>query len=116
MRTIELNGRWKAIKDFPDYLISDKGEVLSLRCMRMLKPYVNHKGYLKIGLADGHGKDHKKRINRLVAEAFIPNPLGLPEVNHKNLNKQDNRVCNLEWVTGQQNREHFLKAKLQGVS
>lgn len=111
----QMQGRWRAIKNFPDYLVSDKGEVFSLKVMQVMKPYVNHKGYFKVGLFDENGKKYKKRVNRLVAETFIPNPLGLPEVNHKNLDKQDNRVANLEWVTGKQNREHYQRMKLQGV-
>jgi len=47
-----------------------------------------------------------KRVNRLVAEAFIPNPLNLPEVNHKDLNKYNNLYDNLEWMTGEQNKQH----------
>ena len=111
----QMQGKWKAIKNFPEYLVSDMGEIFSLKRMQVLKPYVNHKGYLKVALIDDYGINHKKRVNRLVAETFIPNPLELPEVNHKNLDKQDNRASNLEWVTGKQNREHYQRMKLQRV-
>ena len=69
---------------------------------------------------DGRGYDRVSleekpyRIHRLVAEAFIPNPLNLPEVNHKDGNKKNNCVENLEWVTHQENMAHAVKTGLFG--
>lgn len=100
---------WKQIDGFPNYYISSEGRVKNAND-RILKPYVNHKGYLKVGLLQD-GIRHKKRVHRLVAQAFIPNVNNLPEVNHRNLDKQDNRVDNLEWVTDEENRQHYLKIK-----
>lgn len=75
-----------------------------------LKP-VKHKGkrtdYLDVSL----GGNNRHLIHRLVAQAFIPNPDHLPQVNHKNGNGLDNRVENLEWVT---NRDNALHAKQNG--
>ncbi len=95
---------WVPIKDFEDYEISSWGRVRN-KSGSILLPYKNHKGYLKIGLYKD-GKSHKKRIHRLVAETFIANPNYLPEVNHKDGNKENNSFTNLEWVTGEENRIH----------
>ena len=65
---------------------------------KILKPKRAQNGYLFVNLSkEGHAHPH--RIHRMVAEAFIPNPDGLPEVNHKNEDKTDNRVENLEWCS-----------------
>lgn len=50
-------------------------------------------------------------IHRIIAETFIPNPDNKPEVNHKNLDKTDNRIENLEWVTKQENMDHYWSSK-----
>lgn len=78
-----------------------------------MKPYENHKGYLKIGLFKD-GKCEKHRVHRLVAQAFIPNPEGLSDVNHIDGNKQNNSVSNLEWVSNSDNVEYskYMMAKL----
>ena len=95
---------WKDIEGFDGkYQISSWGRVRSAR--GTLKTYENKKGYLKIGLYK-NGKYHKRRINRLVAQAFIPNPYDLPQVNHIDGNKKNNSVTNLEWVTDSANKKH----------
>ena len=94
---------WKDIEGFDGYQISTWGNVRHHG--KSIKPYYNHKGYLKASLYK-NGVNHKKRINRLVAQAFIPNPNNYPQVNHKDGNKENNSVTNLEWVTGEMNIEH----------
>jgi len=54
------------------------------------------------------------RVNRLVAQAFVSNPLNLPEVNHKDTNKQNNAALNLEWRTKLSNMQHATQHELQG--
>lgn len=73
-----------------------------------LKPGFKNKGYLHVTLFKG-GNKRTKDIHRLVAQQFIPNPLNLPEVNHKDTNKQNNHKDNLEWCTEQENSNHKVK-------
>ena len=111
---------WKAIPGFEGrYEVSDLGRVRSLphevaigngaeRITQghLLKPQQARNGYLLVSL--GRRNKHML-IHRLVALAFIPNPEGLAEVNHKNLNKTDNRVSNLEWISKPENMDHAHK-------
>lgn len=80
---------------------------------RFLKPALGRDGYLLVSLSKT--KSTTLRIHRLVAKTYIPNPRMLPQVNHKNGIKTDNRLENLEWVTSQENVihavQHNLKAK-----
>lgn len=106
---------WKKIEGYEDYEISDKGEIRSCKYKRtrLLKP--SNRGcssdYLVVPLCkNGNIKLHY--IHRLVAKAFIPNPLDKPQVNHKNGIKTDNNVSNLEWVTVRENTLHAYKNKL----
>ena len=93
---------WKDIKGFEGlYQISSLGQVKSLRRNKILKPKKHRCGYLIIDLCNIGEKT--KYIHRLVAEAFIPNPHNLTQVNHKNENKKDNNVENLEWCSPQYN-------------
>ncbi|HRF71094.1 MAG TPA: NUMOD4 motif-containing HNH endonuclease [Candidatus Pelethenecus sp.] len=106
---------WKDIKGYEGlYQISNLGNVKSLGNKSnhkeeiLMKQNLNFNGYLYIGLRS-NSKRKIFRVHRLVAEAFIPNPLGKEEVNHINCNKTDNRACNLEWNTRQENQSHAEK-------
>lgn len=94
---------WKAIAGYEDYKISSLGRVKSLgnnklRKEKILKPQKDGDGYLFVHLwRNGKGKMFK--IHRLVASAFIPNPLGFNEINHKDEDKINNCVENLEWAS-----------------
>ena len=90
---------WRDIDGYNGlYQISNKGHVKSLKCgkERILKPLINSSGYLKVGLCK-NGRVNQLQLHRLVAESFIANPHNLPEINHRDENKKNNCVENLEW-------------------
>ena len=99
---------WKEIEGFENYQVSSWGRVRSAN--GILKPYRNKKGYLKVGLSKD-GKCHKKRVNRLVAMAFIDNPNDLPFVDHIDGNKENNSITNLRWVTDEENRAYAFRLR-----
>lgn len=96
---------WKEIKDFPMYEVSNQGNVRNKETLKLRKPQINQ-GYVWMLLSEGSGKPKGRAVHRLVAQAFIENPENKAEVNHKNLDKTDNRAENLEWCTRQENLAH----------
>lgn len=78
------------------YSITDQGNVWSYYTNKFLKPVLGANGYLKVTLVKD-GKKYTKAVHRLVAETFILNPDNLSLVNHKDENKMNNSVDNLEW-------------------
>lgn len=100
----------KPILDFQNYAVSLDGRVINLATGKCKVPTDNHsgKGYLYVDLYKD-GKRHRKFIHRIVAEAYIPNPLNLPFVNHIDGNPKNNNYKNLEWCTARQNVEHANK-------
>ena len=101
---------WKEIKDFPNYEVSNKGQVRNVKTGRMLKPYVNlggGKGYYKVRLTSEPYKTKQFFVHRLVAEAFIPKEKEeYTDVNHIDENKLNNNVDNLEWCTRSYNTSY----------
>ena len=107
----EMNEEWRDIKDYKNlYQVSSLGRVKSLgndkkRKEKILKPFKNNKGYLQIFLC----KENKRKgmlVHRLVCEAFLKNPYNLPDVNHRNEDKQDNRLENLEYCDKRYNNNY----------
>lgn len=97
---------WKEIAGFPNYAVSNRGRVMNLKTGRVLKPGVNSHGYAFVVLYNGDGKPKNCTTHRLVAEAFIPNPQNLPQVDHVDENKGNNDVSNLRWVSASKNVRH----------
>ena len=92
------------IEGFPHYKIDRTGKIVSFCGItpRILRTYLNNKGYVCIDLRE-NGKREHKLVHRLVAEAFIDNPDSLPEVNHKDEDKTNNFASNLEWMSQEDN-------------
>lgn len=72
----------------------------------------NGTGYRRVNLGNGDGTVAMRYVHRLVAAIFVPNPEGLPQVNHRNGDKADNQATNLEWTTPAGNQNHALDAGL----
>ena len=107
--------QWKVVKDFKNYEVSDEGKIRNISTGRILKPKLNRGGYNIVDLYI-KGRAVTKRIHRLVAEAFIPNPDNKSDVNHINENKTDNRVKNLNWMTRTENINHGTRNKCSAIS
>lgn len=126
---IDLDKSWVDIKGYEGlYKVHPSGVVKSLDRMikyapstrypfgksvfhkgRIIKSWTTYKGYCQV-----HLRNHSKcrmaySMHRLVALTFLPNLEGLPEVNHKDLNKSNNKVSNLEWCTSSYNSIHYLE-------
>lgn len=100
---------WKDIYDFKEkYEVSNCGRIRNKITNHILKFTNQYGDYFSIILYDNNHK-RTTRVHREVAVAFIPNPNNLPVVNHKNCNKQDNRVENLEWCSYRGNVLHAIK-------
>ncbi len=107
---------WKEIPGYEGmYHISTNGNIKRIAPARgtvvgyIFTPSEDNKGYLRTRLTNKEGKASTIKVHRIVAIAFIPNPLGLAQVNHKDGNKKNNCVDNLEWVTNNENKEHAVK-------
>lgn len=95
------------VKGFEEYSITNTGDVISYKYgkKKLLKKIDSGRGYYGAELWNGSSSS-RKLIHRLVAEAFIPNPENKPQVNHKDGNKLNNNVSNLEWATVKENNQH----------
>lgn len=124
----EINEEWKDVVGYEGfYQVSNLGRVKSMdrvikrRKYGQFKKYgvilvlnVGYRGYVDTKLHK-NGVKMGKLVHRLVAEAFIPNPENKPVVNHKNGDKEDNRLCNLEWATYSENSQHAIDTGLTPI-
>ena len=94
--------------------LSQDGQIYSTKSNKYLSLFLHKHGYfiLSTKLNGRLAKGSTFKVHRLMAETYLPNPNNYPVVNHKNGNKQDNRVCNLEWCTSRQNALHSYKLGL----
>lgn len=111
---------WKTIKERINYSVDEKGNIKNNKTGRILKQYTHSCGYKTVMLGR---KTSPLYIHRLVANAFIENPDNLPQVDHINGDKSDNRVENLRWVTpsentlgyGHKNRIEHKRKKIRAI-
>lgn len=112
--TLKMNDEteiWKPCIGYEGlYEVSDQGRVRNSRG-KVLKTQTINSGY-KVLHFHKSGSRRTRLVHRLVADAFVPNPHGLPEVNHDDTNKQNNKPGNLEWVT---RRGNVLHARSNGL-
>ena len=105
---------YRKINGFSRYEVSNTGKIKRLAYIEkyhhrrheeiIMKPTYDKDGYLLCGMTGDDGKRYTMKVHRLVAQAFIPNPDNLPQVNHKDENKSNNNVENLEWITNRDNQ------------
>lgn len=100
---------YKTINTNPKYEITEYGEVRNKKTKRVLKQWEDKDGYLWTGLYIGNGKYFSARIHRLVLSTYSTPPISdALEVHHKDGNRQNNHIDNLEWVTRQENDSHVV--------
>ena len=117
---ISIQPQWKDIVGYEnEYQISQFGEIRTLKDSPklkkydVLKPQISKRNGYVYQMLYKNGKEKLLRVHRLVAMAFLPNPNNLPQVNHKDGNKQNNSVDNLEWCEQSDNMKHAYKNGLQ---
>lgn len=102
----------KLIPGFEGYLACEDGRIYSQKTNRFMVPCYDTKKYHLVSIRK-NGKTITKKVHRLIASAFIPNPNNKPQINHINGIKTDNSVKNLEWVTQSENQLHAYRTGLK---
>ena len=100
---------WKVVPSYPDYEASNQGQIRNKLTKKYITSFENG-GYYQLHLY----KDKKRfalKLHRVIAETFIANPENKEHVNHKNKDRSDNSVDNLEWMTVQENNDHKVKVE-----
>lgn len=101
---MEIDGvEYKQVPGYQEYYAGYNGNIYSSKTNKILSPGISCNGYKMVYLMDSNHKRNTKRVNRIVALAWIPNPNNLPHVHHIDENKLNNSVDNLKWVTRTEN-------------
>lgn len=101
--------RWVALSDYPNIEISESGYARKVKSRKLLQQNISPSGYVSYSV----GKGKPIGAHRLVAMAFLPNPLNLPLVNHIDLDRSHNHVSNLEWVDAATNLGHTKRLAIE---
>lgn len=104
-KQVDNNEKWALIKDWEDYSISTYGRIKNNNTNKIKSTFLNNSGYSCVQLYKNGTMKHFL-VHRLVAETFIPNPNNLSDVNHKNEDKLNNCIYNLEWISHQKNCQY----------
>lgn len=108
-----MNEVWKDVVGYEGlYQVSNCGGIRIVRVgspyyMKLMSCLKSNKGYYTVMMSDRNGKKKRRSVHRMVAEAFIENPNNYPQVNHKDEDKTNNRVDNLEWCSAQYNTKYY---------
>ena len=98
---------WKNIEEATNYEVSNYGNIRNTKSGQILNPGVSGNGYKQVSLKMKKSNKFEKRyVHRLVATYWLENPDNKREVNHINLDRTDNRIDNLEWITSSENQKH----------
>lgn len=111
-----MKEEWRIIDRFPRYAVSNGGRVKNIISGAVLSQRKSSNGYLRVNLRTGAVKyenPHTEHVHRLVAESFLPIEPDKPFVNHKDGNKHNNSVDNLEWCTASDNITHAYRMGLE---
>ena len=109
------------IKNFTNYMVDNTGDnfrtIWSMKYSKYLKPSLDSRGYYFVYIKNDDGKYYNKRIHRLIAEAYIPNPENKQFIDHINAIRTDNRIENLRWCTLEENNNNpITKKKLSDIN
>lgn len=99
-----MREKWRSVVGYEGlYEVSNFGRIRRIRIVVQTR---KKHGYMQVSLKDSGGARKSLRVHRIVAEAFIPNPEGKPQVNHRDENPENNRADNLEWATAAENTNY----------